>query len=214
MKEVSYQEFSRKLIPDGAPIIGIRVPKLRSLAREIASSDYLNFLSINSVYHEEKILKGLVIGYLKTTFTEVLTLLHQFLLEIDNWAVCDVAVSNLKIFKKNLDNGFVFLKQCLETNKTYQVRFALVMMLSYYLVEDYLNQVFRIISEVNIDDYYVKMANAWLISIAYIKFPEQTISLFDGRLDLFTHNKAISKITDSFRVTEEQKTYLKTLRRK
>ena len=193
------------VIKDGLPLIGLNMPKCHEIAKEFAEKNELDVLIEESTYHEEKTIKGLMIGYLKLPFPEIIKLLEKFVLEVDNWAIVDTSVSNLKIFKKNLDEGLNFIEYCFSLNKTYTIRFAYVLLLSYYLDSKYLDYIFDKIRNEKSTEYYVQMAVAWLISYLYVKFPKETLTLFDGSLDKFTNNKAISKIRDSFRVTKEDK---------
>ena len=93
--------FSENLVKDGLPIIGLNVPECREIAKILAKEDYKELLSEVAQFHEQQLIKGLIIGYLKIPFSEVILLLKDFVLEVDNWAVCDSTISTLKIFKKN-----------------------------------------------------------------------------------------------------------------
>jgi len=211
LRDESYAAFSSRLVPK-TNLIGVRVPLLHNLAKKIAKADYENYLHQPSFYLEEKLLKGLLVGYLKIDFSKTLDYLYAFLPEIDSWEVCDLTASNLKIFKKNLYEGQAFIIDCLKQNEEFTIRFALVLLLSYYIEEEYFPWLIEIVSKIKSEEYYVNMALAWLISIMYIKFPGRTLELLDGRLTDFVHNKAISKITDSYRVSKEEKNFLRTIR--
>ncbi|MDD3999560.1 MAG: DNA alkylation repair protein [Bacilli bacterium] len=212
LADEEYYHFKANMVP-GVKQIGIRIPVLRKIAKEYSQTDYQKYLDLESIYNEEKLIKGLIIGYLKIDFSEVLKLLDDFLPEIDAWDICDVTVSNLKIFKKHLGEGLAFVDKCLKSKHTFSIRFGLVLLLSYYIKEEYLDYIIQVLSNLQSNQYYVQMAAAWLISYLYIKFPNETIVLFDGRLDKFTHNKAISKIRESYRVQQKDKDDLLKFRR-
>lgn len=208
----SIKEFSEVFIKEGMPIIGLTVPECREIAKILAKENNLSVLNEEVSFHEQKMIQGLMIGYLKLPFPEISTLLKDFVPKVDNWAICDCSVSNLKIFKKNKEQGLDFVNYCFSLNTTYTKRFAYVLLLNYYLEEKYLDYIFSKITNEESKEYYVQMAVAWLISYLFIKFPSKTMILFDGRLDKFTNNKAISKIRESFRVSKEQKEIIKNYR--
>lgn len=213
-QDLKYRDFHSKLILDETSLIGIRTPILKDIAKIISKGDYLSFFKNNTHdTYEETILHGLVIGYLKIPFKEVLSLLDNFLTYINNWAINDVVCANLKIFKKNLNDGFVYIEQLLASNEEWNIRFGLVLLLDFYINDQYIDQILKICDSINFDSYYVRMANAWCLSICYIKYPNKTYPyLLNNNLDVFTFNKTISKICDSYRVSKEDKEKLKLIR--
>lgn len=215
-QDLKYRDFHSKLILDGTSLIGIRTPILKNIAKEISKIDYLSFFQNNTHNtYEETILHGLVIGYLKIPFKEALSLLDDFIPYINNWAINDIVCANLKFFKKNLKEGFTYIKKLLKSNQEWCIRFGLVLLLDFYINDEYIDQILKICDEINFDSYYVKMANAWCLSICYIKYPDRTYSyLLNNHLDDFTFNKTISKICDSYRVGKEDKEKLKLIRKK
>lgn len=215
LEDIPYKKFHSKLILEEKNIIGIRTPKLKEIAKEIAQGNYLEFLNqCQNIFYEEKVISGLIIGYIKTNFQDVLTLLNHFIEQVDNWAINDIVCANLKIFKKHQEEGFFYIKKLLKKNKPFSIRFGLVLLLDFYINDQYIDQILDIASSIWNNHYYVKMANAWLISICYIKYPKKTKTLLEKQiLDPWTQNKAISKIKDSKRVTEEVKKKLEILKR-
>jgi len=213
-EDIKYKKFHSKLILDNN-LIGIRMPILKQMAKEIAKGDYINFIKNNTLNtYEEKMLYGLVLGYLKVDFKELLVWLDMFIPNIDNWAICDCVCANLKGFKKNLDEGYNYILKCLKSNNEFEIRFGLVLLLDFYVNEQYINKIFKLANEITNDGYYVKMANAWLISKCYIKFPEKTYEfLLYCSLDDFTFNKTISKICDSYQVIKEEKNKVRKLKK-
>lgn len=211
LQDLKYKKFQSKLCPNVDKIIGVRIPKLRNIAKKIALKDYDSFLRNSSdEYYEELVLQGLVIGYAKITIKETFKYLKIFVPKINSWAVCDTTCSNLKITKKYLSEMWEFLEQYINSNKEFDIRFALVMYLNYFLSDEYIDDILKKIDNIKNKDYYVQMAIAWLISFAYIKQKEKTEKfLQNNNLDKFTLNKAIQKICESYRVTENEKNRLR-----
>ena len=152
--------------------------------------------------------------YIKEDKNIVKDEIERFLPLIDNWGICDGFVANLKIIKKNREYFFDYLKKFIKTEEEYKVRFVLVTFLSHYMEKEYIEEIIQLCSQVKNKNYYIKMAQAWLISILFVKFPERTLEfLKDNSLDLWVHNKGIQKIRESIRVTKEDKELIKTLKK-
>jgi len=216
MQDLKYKQFHSSLCPNTNNIIGVRIPKIRSLAKEIIKDDYKKFLdNANSKYYEELVLQGIVIGNAKIGIEETFYYLEKFIPKIDNWAVCDTTCSSLKITKKNLNIMWEFLQKYINSTNEFEIRFGLVMLLQYYLEsDDYIEQIFKITDSIKHDGYYVKMAIAWLISIAFIKQKEKTWQyLKNNELDKFTYNKSLQKIIESYRVTKEEREQIKKIKK-
>lgn len=213
LADEKYKEFHGGLCPGVNNIIGVRVPALRSLAKKIIKEDWRKYLKeAEDQYYEEVMLQGMVIGLAKMDIEERLTYLAGFIPKIDNWAVCDVTCAGLKSTAKNLKKVWEFLQKYLNSDKEFEVRFAVVMILDYYIQEEYIDIVFEKLDSVHHEAYYVKMAVAWAVSICYIKYPEKTYSYLEScKLDNFTFNKAIQKIRESYRVPKEDKENLKKM---
>lgn len=216
LSDEKYQRFQRKLCPDTDNIIGVRIPSLRKLAKEIAKGDWREYLKVaEDEYYEEAMLQGMVIGYSKADITEMLNYIQDFIPKINNWAVCDSFCSGLKYTKKNKDTLWEIIKTYLHSKKEFEIRFAVVMLLGYYIEEKYIDKVLLLLDKVKHEGYYVKMAVAWTISICYIKFPGQTMKYLNtNSLDNFTYNKSLQKITESLRVDKETKVLIKGMKRK
>ena len=214
-QDLKYKEFHAGLCPNVDKIIGVRVPELRKMAKRIATTNYTEFLeNAKDEYYEELLLQGLVIGYAKISIHDTLKYLEKFVPKINSWAVCDTTCSNLKITQKHMKEMWQFLEQYINSQKEYEIRFALVMYLNYYLTEEYIDEILQKIDRIDSNDYYVQMAVAWLISFAYIKQKEKTEKyLYENNLDKFTQNKAIQKICESFRVNIEDKEKLKKIKK-
>lgn len=214
--EEEYGEFHKSLVPGLKSMRGVRVPNIRKIAKKAAKMDYHTYAKEAdlSVY-EELMIRGMMIGYACLTMEEQKTELRKFVPHINNWAVCDCCCATYKFMKKNQEDWFSFLEEYVCSHSEYQVRFAVVCMLDFFICEAFLERVLDLLSQIRHEGYYVKMAVAWAVSICYIKFPKETERLFtENLLDDFTHNKAIQKIRESYRVENADKEWLNTLKRK
>ena len=218
LAEPDFQQFMAKLIPNVKPekIIGVRTPILRKIAKQIAKEDWRFYLEeYPAESYEEIMLQGMVIGYIKEDFGEVLKQVERFLPKIDNWGICDSFCAGLKQTKKEPEKMWEFITRYIHDERTYFVRFSVVMMIFYYTDKGHIEQAFSYFDEICHEDYYVKMAVAWAISIYFIKMPEQTmVYLKNNRLDDFTYHKALQKIRESQKVDKETKEKIKEMNRK
>lgn len=207
LKDDKYKEFHSSLCPGVDTIIGVRVPVLRKYAKELSKGNWKeNFNQIQNDYYEEIMLQGMIIGIAIKDVEELKTYLEDFVPKIDNWAVCDVCCAGLKLTQKNMKEMWRFLQKYLKSDKEFEIRFGIVMLLDYYINEEYIEKLLQIFDATKNEGYYVKMAIAWAISICYIKFPEKTEKYLEScRLDTFTYKKSIQKIKESYRVSPEQK---------
>lgn len=214
-KDAKYAEFHGRLVKDtSTPIIGVRTPILKKMAKDISKGNYLEFIKYNPhQYYEEIVLHGLVLTYLKKDFEDLCQDLEEYIPFINSWASCDIVICNLKQFSKNLEVGLSHIQKYVKSDNPWEVRVGLVLLLSYYVKEEYLNTIFQISESINLDDYYVKMANAWLLSICFIKYFDQTYQHFlNSKLDDWTYNKALQKSIESYRIKE--KDLLRKIKRK
>lgn len=216
LQDVSYRDFHSRLMPniDKETIIGIRTPVLRKFAKEMAKAgDYEAFLDeLPHTFYEENNLHGFLLEDGKD-YDETVDRIEQFLPYVDNWATCDMM--NPKIFKKHLPKLLTKIRKWLGSEHTYTVRFAIDMLMRYYLDEAFSPEYLEWVAAVKSDEYYVKMAVAWYFQVALAKQYDAALPYIEGkRLEDWTHNKAIQKATESYRITEEQKAYLRTLKKK
>lgn len=216
LQDKKYKEFHSGLCPGTDNMIGIRVPILRNYAKELLKQYEFKDLieNIDDEYYEEIMLQGMLIGLAKKDFYTIIKEIENFVPKIDNWAVCDVFCAGLKITKKNKEKMWDFIKLYLKSDKEFEIRFGVVMILDYYIEEKYLNQIFKMFNEIKSTDYYVQMAIAWAISICIIKYYNETLEyLKNAKLDNFTYNKALQKGIESYRITPEQKQVLRSLKK-
>lgn len=216
MQDLKYKKFHSSLCPNVDNIIGVQVPKLRELAKELSKGEFRKYLDLDDItFYEEKVIQGLLIGISKLSIEETKTYLEKFIPKIDSWAVCDVVCSSLKIANKYQDEMWDILEKYINSNEEFEIRFALVMYLDYYLNDNYIDKVIENIKKIKSHKYYVQMAIAWLLSISYIKQKEKTIAFLNNNdLDDFTYNKALQKIMESYRVSKEEKEIIKGMKRK
>ena len=141
--------------------------------------------------------------------------IKNFLPKINNWAICDTFCVGLKITKKNKEKMWNFLQRYLKSKKEFEVRFGIVMILDYFIDEQHLEENFKIFNKVRVDKYYVQMAIAWAISICLVKYYDRTVKYLQKEADLddFTYNKSIQKAIESYRITKEQKDFLRKIKK-
>jgi len=211
-----YRAFTSSLIPTITNVLGVRLPQLRKLAKELMQEDWRPYVEAGGeIFFEEAMLKGVMIGYAKTDVDDRLRLIAGFVPKIDNWSVCDSFCIGLKFTKANREQVWSFLQPYLASDKEYEIRFGVVMLLNYYIEEPYIDDLLGRLDRINHPAYYVKMAVAWAISICYVKLPERTMAyLTNNSLDDFTYNKALQKITESNRVSAETKAVIRSMKRK
>lgn len=195
--------------------LGVRIPLLRNYAKVLSKEYSLDYLmdNIEEVYYEEVMLKGFIIGNYKLTYDELVKYIDYFLPKIIDWAICDTFVAGLKITKKYLNEVWEYINSKLSSKSEFTVRFSLVMILNYYINDEYKNCIFNIIDNVKLDKYYVHMANAWLLSYMLIKYFDESVKFLSNcKLDSFTKRKAITKAIESFQVSDENKKILRKIR--
>ena len=213
-----YKEFHSNLCPGINNILGIRVPALRDYAKKISRNNNLEELLkiIDNEYYEEIMLQGMLIGLEKNiSFEKLEQYIKEFVPKIDNWAICDNFCAGLKITKKYKKEMYELIKKYLKSNNEFEIRFAIVMILDYYVEGEYLEENFVIFDKIKLDKYYVKMAVAWAISICLIKYYNETFEYLKNNksLDTWTYNKAIQKAIESYRINNEQKEKLRKMKR-
>lgn len=214
--EEGYKNFSASLLPEVPKerILGVRLPKLRKLAAVIVKEGCQEYLAEEpGCLFEEVMLRGMVIGADGGSFEKTAGRIRDFLPYIDNWSVCDSFCSNLKGTKEYPEKMWPFLLECLQSGETYTIRFALVMMLQYYVSEKYRKQALDLLEHMRSGEYYVRMAAAWAVSIYYIHFPEEVMEWLEHcGLEEDVWRKALQKILESRRVSPEEKDKIRKLR--
>ena len=214
--EEDYRRFSMSLLPGTDSVLGVRLPALRKLAKKLARGEWQEYLKgAADDSMEEILLQGMTLGYVKASFAEKKPYLDRFVGKIDNWSVCDSTCSGMKPQNEEDAEAFFRYAVCLaKDRREFVARFGIVMILDHFITEDYIHEVLELLDEVSHDGYYVKMAVAWAISVCYVKFEKETMALLlDNALDDFTYNKSLQKITESFRVSKEDKARIRKMKR-
>lgn len=214
LQDLNYRNFTSKLIPNinKDVIIGVKIPLIRTLAKKTNFEDTIKFINdLPHKYHEENILHTCLMNIYIKDLDTYLEYLDKFLPYIDNWEVCDTL--NPKIFKKDYNKVHKYLLNILKDKRTYYKRFAIVSLLQFYLGNNLYKKDLITLSKIKSNDYYVNMAISWYYSVALIKNYEEVIPLFKNKiLDKWIHNKSIQKAIESYRISDEIKSYLRSLK--
>ena len=199
-EDLEYKNFNSKLVLKNN-LIGIRVPILKKIAKELAKGNYKEFISImNHNYHEEVLIHGLILGYIK----DPMNYFDDYIKYMDDWQSCDTTISNMKYFKDNQDINYI--------KKYLYHRVGYVILLHYYIKDEYIDELYNIVDNYNSDSYYVKMAVAWLLSYLIIYDKNRAIKyLKKSKLDDCTYNKGIQKAIESKKINDKK--WLKDLKR-
>lgn len=217
LSDQKYKEFHGGLCPGTENIIGVRVPVLRKYAQELfKQKDWKQTIEeIDNEYYEEIMLQGMLIGQAKNeNINIILKYVEKYVPKIDNWAICDVFCAGLKATKKYKKEMWNFIQKYLKSDKEFEIRFAIVMILDYYIDKEYLKEDFKIFDNIKHEGYYVKMAVAWAISICLIKFYDETIKYLKvAKIDNWTYNKSIQKAIESYRISDEKKDFLRKMKK-
>ena len=215
LQDKKYADFHGKLIPHipREKIIGVRVPKMRKLAKEYFKSEgaklFLN--NLPHKYYDENLLHGMLISEIKD-YDKCINKLDKFLPFVDNWAVCDTI--SLKVFKNNKEKLIEKIKIWISSKTTYVCRFGILMLMKHFLDDDFKPEYLETVANVKSDEYYIKMMIAWFFATALSKHWDETIIYLEKeKLYIWVHNKTIQKARESYRITTQQKEYLKSLKR-
>ena len=211
LKDEKYREFNSKLLPNIDNVLGVRVPDLRKLAKELAKGNWQNYK--DNLYYEEIMIQGLVIGYANLEPEKRLEFLREFVPKIDNWGTCDIVCSNLKFIKQNKELVWEFIQPYLNSDKEFEIRFGVVILLNYFIEDEYIDRVLLILDKIKHDGYYAKMAIAWALSVCFVKYWDKTFEYFKtSNLEKWTYNKTIQKTCESYRISDKNKNILRNLK--
>ena len=213
-QDKEYGDFQRQLIPTVAldRIIGVRTPVLRKMAKEMArqedTKDFVDTLPHH--YFEENQLHALILSEEKD-FERCIAGTEPFLPYMDNWATCDQMVP--KVFKKHTDELLLYIQKWIASDHTYTVRFAVGMLMRFYLDEKFEPEYLEMVAAVKSGEYYVRMMVAWYFATALAKqYDAALVFLVEKMLEPWTHNKTIQKSVESYRIDDEKKAYLRSLK--
>ncbi len=211
-----FKNFSSTIVKNNHPMIGVQIPKLRSIAKMICkgNNDVL-YLNANKMeYYEEILLQGFVIGYSKINNHLKFDYLSKLIPLISDWSECDCIVNSLKFIKTELDYSFNFLIPYLNCDSQFKNRFAIVCLLNYFLTDEYVDRVLNLLINFKSDFYYVNMAIAWALCECFVKFYDKTFKVFkNADINIFVYNKTIQKCVESFRIAIDKKEELKQIKK-
>ncbi len=213
-QDLKYKEFTSKLIPDisSEKIIGVRVPVVRSIANALKNSEDANKFvdELPHEYCEENNLHAFLICRI-SDFDECIEKLNRFLPYVDNWATCD-SIRPIS-FKKEKKKLLAEIRKWIQSEHTFTVRFAIEMLMTHYLDSDFSDEIHNLVLQTESDEYYIKMMIAWYFATALAKQWHSTVTILESKmLTPWIHNKTIQKAVESYRITDEQKAYLRTLK--
>ena len=212
-----FKDFTSALIPGLRPIMGVRVPILRKIAKEIAKGDWQTYLQEAAEdSYEEVAIKGFVIGYAKSELDVLLPYIAEHIEKINDWSLCDGFCSNLKIVNRHKKEFLEFLLPYGKIDDEFKQRVVAVMLMTYYLTNDYVDMTLKVLDSLKNEKYYCKMAVAWAVATAWAKQRDKTCNYMqegNNTLDDWTYNKAIQKMLESYRVSDEDKAMLRTMKR-
>lgn len=223
MQDLKYREFSASLVPtlDKTAVIGVRIPMIKALAKELVSMAYKenDFREINEFlsdvpheFLEENNLHAFIVSNIKS-FQDCINKVEEFLPFVDNWSTCDSF--RPACFKKEREKLLPYINRWIDSDKPYVVRFAIELLMVYFLDDSFSVKYPDTVSKIRSNDYYVNMMIAWYFATALAKQYSDTVSYLESRtLPVWVHNKTIQKACESFRITDLQKEYLKGLKMK
>ena len=214
MQDLEYKAFQSKLVPTINPdtIIGIRTPKLREFAKKIKTDENIcEFMqALPHKYYEENNLHAFLTEQIKD-YDECIKMLNKFLPYVDNWATCDSMCP--KCFKKHTDELFIEIEKWLASKQTYTVRFGIKMLMTYFLDDKFDVKYLEMVAGIKSEEYYINMMIAWYFATALAKQYESTLPYIEEKkLSKWVHNKTIQKAVESYRISDDNKKYLKTLK--
>ena len=215
LQDLKYKDFHQKLMPTVNPdkVIGIRTPALRKFAKDFGKREEAKefIKKLPHKYYEEDNLHAFLLEEIKD-YDHLIQELNNFLPFVDNWATCDMM--RPKILKNHKAELLIDIKKWLSSNNTYTIRFAVNCLMLYYLEEDFKSEYSEWVKNIESEEYYINMVRAWYFATALAKQYDEAVKILESNtLDKWTHNKTIQKAVESYRITKEQKEYLKTLKR-
>ena len=208
--------FSSGLNPGCKPMLGVRLPELRKIAKELAKENYRDFLEhCPDTYFEYETLQAYVLGYAKDDIETILSYADRFVPKIKDWSVNDSFCQNFTVARKYRERVYDWLMGYAKKEEEFSQRVVAVLLMSHFLVPEYIDRVLVVMDTLQYDGYYTKMGVAWCVATAYAKFPKETAAyLAENQLRDWTYNKAIQKMCESYRVSADDKAYWKVRKRK
>jgi len=204
--EPEYAGFSSRLIPGKEGIVGVRIPKLRMIAKEILKDDWESYLEDDMTCFEEEMIRALVIASAPMDTERRIILTEGFLDVIDNWSVSDTFCSEWKVPKKDRDAVWDYFSSLMDSGSEFRMRVSVIIRMDNFMDEEHIDAILEDLASYRNDGFYYKMGAAWAVSVCFIHFRDETLSLLEsGRLEPWVQNKSIQKIRESFRVSDTDK---------
>lgn len=215
LADEKYKKFSAGLLPGVNSILGVRLPELRKMAKRLSKADWQeNLHQLSDDTFEEIMLQGMMIGYVKCETEERLGLIREFIPKINNWSVCDSFCTGLKFVMKEQERVFYFLQPYIASDKEFEQRFAAVILLNYYIDEDWLSRTVKALEQINAKEYYSKMAVAWAMAECYLHFPDEVMPILkQNRLDPEVQQKSLQKIIESRTISPETRDEIRAMKK-
>ncbi len=213
-KDAEYAEFSKRTLKSNYELVGIRMPVLQKEAKVLAKeyAEYLKYAEFNT--YEEVMLYGLVVSNIKE-YAEYKKYIKKYIPHIDSWGLVDSFIAKSKVIKNNLEENYEFILELTGSNKEFASRVGYIMLLDYYINDEYYKKIYKIINKNTNTDYYNEMAISWLLSELLVKYYNDTVKYMkDSKIDKFTYNKALQKARESYRISPEQKEELQSMKKK
>ena len=210
---MNIREIKSKIKKIKTTTFGISIPELKKFAKKIAKEDYKEFLNKNKFEtFELRLLHAFVLGYAQDDIKTLLEYFDKFVPYVNHWAINDSLCQSFKITRKHYDVVWNYLMQYKDSKKEFESRIVSVMLLSHYLLDEYIDNVIKILNKLNTDDYYSQMGVAWAIATIMAKYPDKCLNYLKSdfcNLDQITYRKSLQKIRESYRVSDEMKNYVK-----
>ena len=208
-------EFNSRLIPGKEKILGVRMPLIRRIAKDVANDDWMQILDLSPEYLEEEVLKGIVIATAPASLDERISASKDFIPTIDNWAVCDSFCCSWKFEKEESQKAWEFLSSYMESGREFEMRTSVVSRMQLFRDETKCRQLLEDLATHDNPGYYYRMGSAWAITTVFSEYPELVEKLLtSNRLEPWTHNKAIQKIGESLKTSKEDRARLRLLKRR
>lgn len=219
LSDEKYKTFHSALIPGTDNVLGVRIPQLRKFAKKLAAGqqdEWRPFVESTDIeYYEETMLQGMIIGLARMDDEERMKYIRLFVPRIDNWAVCDIFCGELKTaVRKGKEQVWQSIQTYLKSKQEFELRFGIVMTF-HFIDEEHIGKILQFTETFRHEGYYARMAIAWMLSICFVKFPQETMEyLKQSTLDKWTYNKALQKIIESLRVDKDTKDIIRSMKKR
>lgn len=215
LAEEPYRAFHQRLVPEVHNLLGVRLPRLQAISREIAKGDWASYLqAARTDTYEERMLQGLVIGRIRADLDTVWSLVEEFVPKIDNWGVCDSFCAGLKMVGAHREEVWPRLLPYIRSGQEFACRFGVVLLLDFFVVDDYIDRVLEELLQIRSEAYYIQMGVAWALSLCLVRYPQRTErALRKNPPPSAIYQKALQKIVESRRISSEERDRVRAWKR-